>query len=88
MAFLAGRLNRLMAKPWFRGLMIFSAFRAVYGTGILVATYILATNDATPWWTSILFLGASMLFSRWLFRRIKKRWPSLFETETASTPET
>jgi len=68
--------------------MIFSAFRAVYGTGILVATYILATNDATPWWTSILFLGASMLFSRWLFRRIKIRWPSLVETETASTPET
>jgi hypothetical protein len=87
-AFLAGRLNRLMAKPWFRGLMIFSAFRAVYGTGILVATYVLATSDATPWWTSILFLGASMLFSRWLFRRIKKRWPSLFKTETASTPET
>jgi len=69
-----------MAKPWFRGLMIFSAFRAVYGTGILVATYVLATSDATPWWTSILFLGASMLFSRWLFRRIKERWPSLFET--------
>jgi len=77
-----------MAKPWFRRLMIFSAFRAAYGTGILVATYVLATNDATPWWTSILFLGASMLFSRWLFRRIKERWPSLFETQPTSTLET
>ena len=77
-----------MAKPWFRSLMIFSAFRAVYGTGILVATYVLATSDATPWWTSILFLGASMLFSRWLFRRIKERWPSLFETPPTSTFET
>lgn len=85
---MAGRLNRLMDKPWFRGLMIFSAFRAVYGTGILVATYVLATSDATPWWTSILFLVASMLFSRWLFRRIKERWPSLFETQPTSTLDT
>ena len=88
MALLAERLNRLMAKPWFRGLMIFSAFRAVYGTGILVVTYLLATNDSAPWWTSVLFLGASMVFSRWLFQRIKGRWPSAFGTKPVSALET
>jgi hypothetical protein len=29
-------------------------------------------------WTSIAFLLASMVFSRIIFRVIKKRWPSLF----------
>ena len=64
-----------------RGFLIFSAFRAVYGIGILVVTYLLATNESTPWWSTILFLMASMVFSRVIFRSIKRKWPSLFETE-------
>jgi hypothetical protein len=66
-----------LANPVVRGLLVFSAFRAVYGIGILVATYLLATGTAAPWWSSIVFLGCSMVFSRWLFKRIKQRWPWL-----------
>jgi len=65
-------------NPVVRGLVLFSAFRAVYGMGLLVTIYLLATSDALPWWTSLVFLGCSMVFSRWLFRTIKKRWPRLF----------
>ena len=73
--------QRLMDNPVIRGLLVFSAFRAVYGIGILVVTYGLATNDSTPWWTSLIFLGCSMVFSRWLFRKLKQRWPSLFNVD-------
>jgi uncharacterized membrane protein SirB2 len=67
-----------------RGFMVFSAFRAVYGIGILVVTYLLVTNESAPWWTSLLFLMASMVLSRIIFRSIKRTWPSLFETETTT----
>jgi len=73
--------QRLMDNPVVRGLLVFSAFRAVYGIGILVVTYGLATNDSTPWWTSLIFLGCSMVFSRWLFRKLKQRWPRLFNAD-------
>ena len=76
--------QRAWANPVVRGLLQFSAFRAVYGTGILVVTYMLATNQASPWWTSLVFLGCSMVFSRWLFRRLKLRWPTLFATSKGS----
>jgi hypothetical protein len=71
-----------------RGLLIFSAFRAVYGLGILVATYALATGSALPWWSSLVFLGCSMVFSRWLFRGIKRRWPTLFTPQGVNTDST
>ena len=72
--------NGWLSHPLVRGMLVFSAFRAVYGIGILVVTYGLATNDAAPWWTSLIFLAFSMVFSRWLFRRLKQRWPRLFDS--------
>jgi biotin transporter BioY len=88
---LASRWERAWTNPVVRGLLLFSAFRAVYGVGILVMTVVLATNEATPWWVSLLFLASSMVFSRWLFKRLKKRWPALFtpqleESETKVRP--
>ncbi len=74
-----------MSHPVVRGMLVFSAFRAVYGIGILVVTYGLATNDAAPWWTSLIFLAFSMVFSRWLFRRLKQRWPKLFDSRRGNT---
>ncbi|MBR95316.1 MAG: hypothetical protein CMA81_00635 [Euryarchaeota archaeon] len=69
-----GRLNKVMENPLFRSFLLFSAFRAVYGTVILVVTLFLATNDNTPFWYSIIFLLFSMVFSRILFKFIKSRW--------------
>ena len=77
--------GRLLDNPVVRGLVVFSAFRAVYGVGILVVTYVLATSGTAPWWTSLVFLGCSMVFSRWLFRRLKGRWPGLFDAKRSKT---
>ena len=76
--------QRLVDNPLVRGFLVFSAFRAVYGTGILVVTYLLATSETTPYWTSFVFLAFSMVFSRWLFRKLKKRWPGLFKSHQHS----
>ena len=76
-----------MSHPVVRGMLVFSAFRAIYGIGILVVTYGLATTDAAPWWTSLIFLAFSMVFSRWLFRRLKQRWPKLFDSRQANAVE-
>jgi len=69
--------QRLLGSKAFRAFLVFSAFRAVYGAGILVVTYLLATSGKAPIWVSGLFLLASMVFSRVIFRRIKRRWPQL-----------
>ena len=69
--------QRLLGSKVLRTFMVFSAFRAVYGAGILVVTYFLATSGEAPIWVSGLFLLASMVFSRVIFRRIKRRWPQL-----------
>ncbi len=69
--------QRLLGSKVLRTFMVFSAFRAVYGTGILVVTYFLATSGEAPIWVSGLFLLASMVFSRVIFRGIKRRWPQL-----------
>tara|TARA_B100000768_G_C11167827_1_gene327357 strand:- start:448 stop:708 length:261 start_codon:yes stop_codon:yes gene_type:complete len=68
------RIQKLIANPIFRSFMLFSAFRAVYGTGILVVTWFLATSEETPFWVSIVFLMCSMVFSRILFKFIKRKW--------------
>ena len=69
--------QRLLGSKAFRAFLVFSAFRSVYGAGILVVTYLLATSGKAPIWVSGLFLLASMVFSRVIFRGIKRRWPQL-----------
>tara|TARA_B100000925_G_scaffold133668_1_gene99904 strand:+ start:3113 stop:3322 length:210 start_codon:yes stop_codon:yes gene_type:complete len=59
-------------NPLFKSFLFFSIFRAFYGAGILAVTWFLATESENPWWVSVLFLLASMIFSRLLFRQIKQ----------------
>ena len=73
-------MSKILTNPLFRGFLIFSIFRAFYGAAILRVTWFLATNDETPWWTSILFLLFSMILSRIIFRLIKRRWPNLWKS--------
>ena len=75
-------LSRVWSNPVVRGMLLFSAFRAVYGMGILVVTWLLATSGEAPWWTSIIFLAFSMVFSRVLLRGIMARWPGLWGPST------
>jgi len=78
---------RVKNNPLFRGFLLFAAFRAVYGMGILVVTYFLATSEDTPWWSSLIFLACSMVFSRILFRSMKQRWPHVFNTTAEPSAE-
>ena len=70
--------QRLLGSKAFRAFLVFSAFRAVYGAGILVVTYLLATSEEAPLWASVAFLITSMIVSRVIFRSIKRKWPGLF----------
>ncbi|MBT60054.1 MAG: hypothetical protein CMA63_00695 [Euryarchaeota archaeon] len=67
--------SKITSNEVFQSFMLFSIFRAFYGTGILVITYFLSTSADAPWYVSVGFLLASMVFSRVLFRGIK-RWRS------------
>ncbi len=69
--------ERILRNKVFRSFIILSAFRAVYGAGILVVTYLLATSEDSPDWVPWVFLLSSMVISRVIFRKIKKRWPQL-----------
>ena len=72
-----GPISRLLDNRLFRSFLIFSIFRAIYGAGIVIITYFLATSDEAPIWVSVAFLLSSMVVSRVIFRAIKKRWPAL-----------
>lgn len=72
-----GRMSWLLENQLFRSFLIFSIFRAIYGAGIVIITYFLATSDEAPIWFSVAFLLSSMVISRVIFRAIKKRWPQL-----------
>ena len=80
-------MSQATDHPLVRGFLLFAAFRAVYGMGVLIVTYFLVTSEEAPWWTSIVFLGISMVFSRLLFRALKRRWPHVFNKEPSSTTE-
>ena len=70
--------ERVLSSKAFQSFLVFSAFRAVYGTGVLVVTYLLATSEDAPLWVSVAFLLTSMVISRVIFRSIKRKWPGLF----------
>ena len=72
-----GLISRILENQLFRSFLIFSIFRAIYGAGIVIITYFLATSDEAPIWVSVAFLLSSMVVSRVIFRAIKKRWPAL-----------
>lgn len=67
------KFQQLLGNRMFRSFIAFSIFRAFYGVGILAATYFLSTSAEAPWPVSVGFLLCSMVFSRWLFKRIKGR---------------
>ena len=66
-------IERLREHPLFRSFLLYSAFRAVYGFGILLFAYFFATSTDAPWWATLLIFIASMIFSRILFKFIKSK---------------
>ena len=63
-------LSDILDHPLMKSFIAFSIFRAFYGAGILVVTYFIDRETIIPWWA---FLAFSMVFSRVLFRWIKRR---------------
>ena len=66
-------MTRIRNNPLFRSFLFYSAFRAVYGFGILLFAYFFATSTEAPWWATVLIFIASMIFSRILFKFIKSK---------------
>jgi len=64
--------DNLLDNPLFKSFIFYSIFRAFYGTGILLVTWLFATNTEAPLWMSVVFLLCSMVFSRVLMKKIKK----------------
>jgi len=75
-----GWLSDVMDHPLMKSFIAFSIFRAFYGAGILVVTYFVDRETAVPWWA---FLAFSMVFSRVLFRWIKRRKAEAHLTDAA-----
>ena len=75
------KIQRLLSSNVFKSFLLFAIFRAFYGAGILIVTWFLATESESPWWLSIIFLAFSMVFSRVLFKWIKKSRKSSDESE-------
>ena len=69
-------LQKIRNSPLFKSFLFYSAFRAVYGFGILLFAYFFATSTESPWWVTILIFIASMIFSRILFKFIKSKTSS------------
>ena len=64
------KIQNFLDNKLVKSFVAFSIFRAFYGFGILIVTYFIDKETIIPWW---LFLGFSMIFSRVLFKQIKKR---------------
>ena len=64
------KIQSFLDKKLVKSFIAFSIFRAFYGFGILIVTYFIDRETSIPWW---LFLVFSMIFSRVLFKQIKKR---------------
>ena len=66
------KINNILENDWVKSFIFYSIFRAFYGAGILIITWIFATESRAPIWVSIIFLLCSMVFSRILLKKIKE----------------
>ncbi len=64
------RIHEFLENKLVKSFIAYSIFRAFYGFGILIITYFIDKNTIIPWWLFLLF---SMIFSRILFKQIKKK---------------
>ena len=64
------KIQSFLDNKLVKSFVAFSILRAFYGFGILIVTYFIDRETSIPWW---LFLVFSMIFSRVLFKQIKKR---------------
>lgn len=69
---MASHRGGILHHPWVRSFAFYAAFRAVYGVGILIVTYIVA-SETQSLSASVGVLIASMIISRVIFRSLSSR---------------
>ena len=67
-----GKIGKILENDWVKSFIFYSIFRAFYGAGILLVTWVFATESQAPLWVTIIFLLCSMIFSRILLKKIKQ----------------
>lgn len=65
------KIEKFLNNDIIKSFIFYSIFRAFYGAGILLVTWLFATKSEAPIWVSIVFLLFSMVFSRILLKRIE-----------------
>tara|TARA_B110000003_G_scaffold217636_1_gene217188 strand:- start:11753 stop:11986 length:234 start_codon:yes stop_codon:yes gene_type:complete len=66
------KIEKILENDWVKSFIFYSIFRAFYGAGILLVTWVFATESQAPLWITIIFLLCSMIFSRILLNKIKQ----------------
>ena len=66
------KIEKILENDWVKSFIFYSIFRAFYGAGILLVTWVFATESQAPLWVTIIFLLCSMIFSRILLKKIKQ----------------
>ena len=64
--------ERILGNNLVKSFIFYSIFRAFYGAGILLFTWLFTSKTDYPLWVSLIFLVLSMIFSRVLLKNIKK----------------
>ncbi|MDC0502581.1 hypothetical protein OAO41_06575 [Euryarchaeota archaeon] len=65
-------LERILENNLVKSFIFYSIFRAFYGAGILLFTWLFTSKTDYPLWVSLIFLVLSMIFSRVLLKLIKR----------------
>jgi len=64
--------ERILENNLVKSFIFYSIFRAFYGAGILLFTWLFISKTDYPLWVSLIFLVLSMIFSRVLLKLIKR----------------
>ncbi|MDC0963237.1 hypothetical protein OAR96_03890 [Euryarchaeota archaeon] len=72
MVTMISKIQNIIDNNWVKSFVFYSIFRAFYGAGILLVTWVFATESQAPPWVSLIFLLCSMVFSRILLKKIKE----------------
>ena len=72
--FFLNKLKKILNSKAFQTVLFFSAFRAIYGAVVVVFFYYFGYKANVGFEVYILYLLISLIFSRLIFKGIKKRF--------------
>ena len=72
--FFINKLNKIVTSKAFQTLLFFSVFRAIYGAFVVLFFYYFGYRANVGIEIYILYILISIIFSRFIFKGIKKRF--------------